>query len=315
VRIIGPGMVQKFRRHGIFIIGATGVSTNATVRHVTSHHNCFSGLLTTGMSNSVIEGNVSVRNAANSGAAPCGGNCLINSNNNRIAENVFGGNGSPCAAALCAAAPTILSNNDFGVGLIGSSSSNLIEHNTISGNSNGILIQAGASGNTMRQNTVVGNPPSQVSRTYGPIGFDIKDEAAANGARNIFDRNWCVIYSGPGPSPCPGLPAVVGPTVAAVTATPDVLWPANHQLMLVPVNVVVSDESDPAPVCLISSVTSNEPLTPADWTITGALTLMLRSDRNGQGAGRTYSITVTCTNDSQLSTKASVVVSVPHDQR
>jgi hypothetical protein len=37
VQIIGPGMVQKFRRHGIFIIGTAGVSTNATVKHVTSH--------------------------------------------------------------------------------------------------------------------------------------------------------------------------------------------------------------------------------------------------------------------------------------
>jgi hypothetical protein len=56
----------------------------------------------------------------------------------------------------------------------------------INGNSNGILIQPGASGNTMRQNIVAGNPPSQVSRTYGPIGFDIKDEAATNGARNTL---------------------------------------------------------------------------------------------------------------------------------
>ena len=315
VRIIGPGMVQRFRRHGIFIVGAPGVSTNATVRHVTSHHNCFSGLLTTGMTNSVMEGNVSVRNAANSGAAPCGGNCLISSNNNRVVENVFGGNGSPCATALCAAAPTIGSNNDFGLGLIGTSSSNLIERNTISGNSNGILIQAGASGNTMRQNIVAGNPPSQFSRTYGPIGFDIKDEAATNVARNTFDRNWCVLYSGPAPSPCPNLPGVVGPTVVAVTATPDVLWPANRHLVPVTVDVIVSDDSDPAPVCQISDVTSNEQLTPADWSISGPLTLMLRSDRNGLGAGRTYSITVTCTNDSQLSTNASVIVSVPHDQR
>ena len=63
VQIIGPGMVQKFRRHGIFLVGAAGVSTNITVKHVTSHHNCFSGLLTNGMTDSTIEGIVSVRNA------------------------------------------------------------------------------------------------------------------------------------------------------------------------------------------------------------------------------------------------------------
>jgi parallel beta-helix repeat protein len=153
VQIIGPGMVQKFRRHGIFIIGVPGVSTGVTVKHVTSHHNCFSGVLVLSMSDSVLDGIVAVRNAANSGTAPCGGNCITgNSINNHILNSVFGGNGSPCAAALCSAAPTVASNNDFGLGVLATSSGNLIEHNTITGNSNGILIMATASKNTLRQN-------------------------------------------------------------------------------------------------------------------------------------------------------------------
>ena len=315
VQIIGPGMVQKFRRHGIFLVGAAGVSTNITVKHVTSHHNCFSGLLTNGMTDSVIEGIVSVRNAANSGGAPCGANCLVNSNNNDIMNNLFGGNGSVCAAALCAAPPTVASNNDFGVGLIGTSSGNLIEHNSIAGNTNGVLIQAGASGNTIRENIAAGNPPSQVSRTYGPIGFDIKDEAAANGARNTFERNWCISYSGPGPSPCPNFPAVTPPAISALTATPNVLWPPNGKMVGVTVGVTVADDSDPAPACQITGVTSNEPSGDSDWTLTGALSLTLRADRDGRGAGRIYSITVTCTNASQLSASAVVTVVVPHDQR
>ena len=315
VQIIGPGMVQKFRRHGILILGAAGVSTNVTIKHVTSHHHCFSGLLTNGMTDSVIEGIVSVRNAANSGAPPCGGNCLINSNNNHIVNNLFGGNGSVCAAPLCAAPPTIASNNDFGVGLIGTSSGNLIEDNSITGNSNGILIQTGASGNTMRRNIVAGNPPGQVSRTYGPIGFDIKDEAPTNGARNTFDRNWCITYAGPGPSPCPNFPAVVPPKISALTATPDVLWPPNEKMVSVTIGVTVTDDSDPSPACEISSVTSSEPSAASDWSVTGPLSLSLRADRNGLGPGRIYSITVKCTNVSQLSASAEVSVLVPHDRR
>jgi parallel beta-helix repeat protein len=171
VRIIGPGMVQKFRRHGLFIVGAPGVSTNVTVRNVTSHANCFSGLLTNGMTNSVLDGVVSIRNAANSGTAPCGGNCLVNSNNNRIVNGLFGGNGSLCAAALCVAPPTITSNNDFGMGLIAGSAGNLVESNSLTGNTNGLLIQAGAAGNIIRSNIIVGNPPSQLSRTYGTVGL------------------------------------------------------------------------------------------------------------------------------------------------
>ena len=315
VEIIGPGMVQKFRRHGILILGAAGVSTNVTIKHVTSHYNCFSGLLTNGMTDSVIEGVVSVRNAANSGAAPCGANCLVSSNNNHIVNNLFGGNGSVCSTALCAAAPTAGSNNDFGVGLIGTSSGNLIEHNSITGNSNGILIQPLASGNTIRRNIAAGNPPSQVSRTYGPVGFDIKDEALMNGARNTFEWNWCITYSGPGPSPCPSFPAVVPPKISALTATPDVLWPPNGKIVPVALSVTVTDDSDPAPACQISSVTSNEPLEASDVSLTAPLSLSLRADRNGLGVGRIYSITVKCTNASQLSASSVVTVLVPHDRR
>jgi parallel beta-helix repeat protein len=256
-----------------------------------------------------------VRNAANSGAAACGGNCLVNSNNNHIVNSLFGGNGSVCAAALCAAPPTIASNNDFGMGLIGTSSGNVIEHNSITGNTNGVLIQAPASGNTIRENIVAGNLPSHMSRTYGPIGFDIKDEAAGNGARNTFQRNWCITYSGPGPSPCPNLPAVTPPVLSKLTATPDSLWPPNRKVTDVTIDVTVTDDSDPAPVCQITGVTSNEVLDSSDWSVTGALALTLRSDRVGSGTGRVYSIGVTCTNASQLSVSGVVRVSVPHDQR
>lgn len=181
---------------------------------------------------------------------------------------MFGGNGSPCATALCAAAPTVGSNNDFGVGLFGNSSSNVIERNTISGNSNGILIEAGAVGQYHPPERRGSPPPSRVSRTDGPIGFDIKHDAATNVARNAFDRNWCVLYPGPAPAPCPNLPAVVGTTVVGITATPDTLWPANQEMVPVTIEVNVSDDSDAAPVCQISDVTSNELLTASDWAVT-----------------------------------------------
>jgi hypothetical protein len=40
VSVIGPGLVQKFRRHGVFLNAASGIA----LRRLTSHHNCFSGL-------------------------------------------------------------------------------------------------------------------------------------------------------------------------------------------------------------------------------------------------------------------------------
>lgn len=323
IQIIGPGMVQKSKRHGILIVGMAGVPTLVTIKHVTSHHNCFSGILTNGMSESVIEGIVSVRNAANSGAAPCGGNCLVNSHNNHIWKNQFSGNGSVCPTATCTAATvTAASNNDFGMGLLFGSSGNVIEQNKIGGNTNGLLLQATAVGNIIRRNIIAGNPAAQVSRDYQPgggeVGFDIKDEATSMGDRNTFDRNWCISYSGPLPpalAPCPSFPAVVPPTITGVTATPDVLWPPNNQMVPVTLAVAVSDDSDPSPVCQIVQVMSNDSIDGTAWEITGPLTLTLLAQRSGAGTGRTYTITVSCTNKSQLSSSAVVTVSVPHDQR
>jgi len=194
-KVLGTGLVQKFQRHGIFV--ATG-STKVTVEHVTSHHNCFSGLQVSGASDNDIKENVSVRNAIASAAFPCGGNCITNSNNNRIQRNVFGGNGF--------AGPP---NNDFGVGLVGTSSGNVIEENAVVGNTNGILLQPGVSGNLVRRNIITGNPPVQLTATFGAFGgVDIQNESPAGA--NTFDDNLCVTYSGASPAPCPNIASFAG---------------------------------------------------------------------------------------------------------
>jgi parallel beta-helix repeat protein len=239
-QILGPGMVQKFRRHGILIVGTLGVATRIRVSDVTSHHNCFSGFMTNAMSESVIEGLVSVRNAVNSGTAPCGGNCVVNSHNNIIRRSVFAGNGSVAN-----------NNDDFGIGLIFGSSGNLIENNTVGGNTNGVLIQATATGNTIRRNIIAGNPPSQISRDYGTtIGADVRDEsiAPASGERNTLQENWCVTYTGPGPSPCPNLtnqPVVV--PVACATPAPVAGWVCVNGGWVPPDHPLAGTTAPPSP--------------------------------------------------------------------
>jgi len=103
------------------------------------------------------------------------------------------------------------------------------------------------------------------------------------------------------------------PTITSLTATPDVLWPANHKMTPVSLKVGVFDVSDSQPDCHITGVTSNEPS--FDWRMTGSLTAELLADRSGGGSGRIYTLTVICTNSSALSSTATVNVSVPHDQR
>ena len=193
VRIRGPGMVQQFRRHGIFLLGTDG----AIVEHVTSHYNCYSGIFLGFSNENLLSENVSVRNGSASGAAPCGGNCITNSNDNRVRRNHFHGNGSVAPGAP-------LSNpNDFGVGLVGLSSGNVIEENSIGGNINGVLLYPATTGNLIRRNLIAGNPPVQVSVTAGtPVGADIRD-ASAPGA-NRFEENHCITYEGATvPRPCP----------------------------------------------------------------------------------------------------------------
>jgi Tol biopolymer transport system component len=105
------------------------------------------------------------------------------------------------------------------------------------------------------------------------------------------------------------------PAIASVMATPNVLWPPNNRMVRVSVDVDVSDASDPAPACGITSVSSNESIVGTGWQITDPLTVDLLAQRLGAGAGRIYTLTVSCTNSSELVSAATVSVSVPHNRR
>ena len=112
------------------------------------------------------------------------------------------------------------------------------------------------------------------------------------------------------------------PTIGSLSATPNVLWPPNHNMVAVTVRASVLDSCDPAPTWTIVSVTSNEPanglgdgdLSP-DWMITGDHTVSLRAERSGTGNGRIYTITVQATDASGNMSVQSLTVSVPKNQK
>lgn len=112
------------------------------------------------------------------------------------------------------------------------------------------------------------------------------------------------------------------PEIHDVSSSPPILWPPNHRMIPVTLAVSVSDMCDPAVHCRIVSVSSNEPSngvgggrTASDWTSTGPLTLDLRAERSGTGAGRVYTVTVECTDAAGNASRRTVTVGVPHDAR
>jgi hypothetical protein len=106
------------------------------------------------------------------------------------------------------------------------------------------------------------------------------------------------------------------PQIISATASPDLLWPPNHQMVPVTVTVVANDLADPAPIVRIVSISSNQPVNGTgdgdigpDWAITGALTANLRAERAGS-AERIYTITIEASDATGNSTLREVTVRV-----
>jgi len=141
-----------------------------------------------------------------------------------------------------------------------------------------------------------------------PLGTNVVQITAANQAGNSASCSTMVDVLDTTP-----------PVVTAVTATPNVLWPPDHNMVAVNVEANVTDTGGPTAWKIIS-VTSNEALTgrhsshtAADWQITGEHTVKLRADRSGNAHGRVYTITVQATDErGNLSQPATVTVTVAH---
>jgi probable HAF family extracellular repeat protein len=108
------------------------------------------------------------------------------------------------------------------------------------------------------------------------------------------------------------------PVITALSVSPNVLTTVNRDLVPVTVSVTATDNCDRAPVCRILSITSDEPVTgpsdntSPDWEVPASgLTAQVRAERSNKGDGRTYTITVICTDASGNSSTGTVTVTVP----
>ena len=115
------------------------------------------------------------------------------------------------------------------------------------------------------------------------------------------------------------------PVLAPLTDN-TILWPPNHKMVDVTIWANASDNSG-GPVTLFATVVSNESVEglgdgdeSPDWSVplidqeNGVITLQLRAERSGSGDGRVYSINITATDESGISSYAIVETIVPHDK-
>jgi hypothetical protein len=102
------------------------------------------------------------------------------------------------------------------------------------------------------------------------------------------------------------------PSIASISASPDVLWPPNHKLVPVTISVTATDLAG-TPSCRVTRVSNNETGV-RDAVLVAPLELLLLAERSGRGPGRLYTIEVTCTDPSGNVVRGTTTVGVPHDR-
>ena len=113
------------------------------------------------------------------------------------------------------------------------------------------------------------------------------------------------------------VPGVTPSGIVSVSVDPSILWPPNHKMR--EVTIEVEDELGPLEF-IILGVTSDEPVTgigdttEPDWVVYGDNTLELRAERLGDGDGRTYTITIEVDHGLGVFSEETVEVVVPHDK-
>ena len=108
------------------------------------------------------------------------------------------------------------------------------------------------------------------------------------------------------------VPDTTPPAMSNLPLSSTQLWPPNHQMVDISVAYSASDLGDPAPVCSLG-ITSNESAAGAR-EIVDAHHIRLRSERDGTGNGRIYTVAATCSDASGNVAQKSATVKVPKSQ-
>lgn len=176
VSIVGPGLVRRFRQHGILVS-----SDHSAVRQVVVASSCLTGIVVFGRDNRVEQ--TTVVRAALVGPGFAGIFCSGDGGHRLRHNEVVSGGGPGITVVPSSGSPSL---------------PNLLEENSASGNDGiGLLLAMGAIGNTVRRNAVLGNRQSPDILDGNPTGA------------NQYEANLCETSLGGAPS-CPNLPAISG---------------------------------------------------------------------------------------------------------
>jgi cysteine-rich repeat protein len=117
------------------------------------------------------------------------------------------------------------------------------------------------------------------------------------------------------------LEANLPPDCRAASATTDQLWPPNHALVPVRIGGVADPDGDPVAIA-ITAIAQDEPVdatgdgaTCPDGIGVGSDTASLRSERSGQGDGRTYHVAFQAVDRCGVACTGTVSVCVRHSRR
>jgi hypothetical protein len=145
------------------------------------------------------------------------------------------------------------------------------------------------------------------SGSFFPVGVTTVTATATDASANTSTCSFTITVNDVEP-----------PVIHDLSLSPRILWPPNHKLKDVTVNYTSTDNC-PGPITCQITVTSNEPAnghgdgnTGHDWVIVDDHHIKLRAERSGNGKGRIYTITVSCTDQHGNTGTATATERVPH---
>jgi hypothetical protein len=99
--------------------------------------------------------------------------------------------------------------------------------------------------------------------------------------------------------------------ITDLSVSPEVLWPANGKMVEVWLGYNLKTDCSAGPMTCQLGVSSNETIDSSDYSILDAHHLLLRAKRDPKGDGRTYTITVICSDGRGPELNKSITVLVP----